>query len=236
MSASSPRHRIIAGATVTAALALGGCAYEIGYRAAYLEREPPQYIAHGKLLVVMPEEQRSFVYEAPPASRTGDFTTLTVPLGAIVQEIASHVFGECFAYGVEFAPSRDGRDDYVLAIEGDMQEFVYSYTKVIDEGFNVERADVWIVPEVEIAFAVKGYNRAGDVVLDKVYDSGVKAGEEYMITSKPAERINRVLHATLHDLMLELVADVRPLLMEECEITDLATASSRWTNARAELL
>jgi hypothetical protein len=210
-------------AAVTAVLALDGCAHEIGFHGEYLPQEPPAYLAQGKLLIVMPEEQRTFVYEGPPSSRTGDYTTLIVPVGSIVQEIASHVFGECFAYGVEVADSREGRDDFVLALEGDMQEFIYSYSKVIDAGFNGERADTWIVPEVEMAFAVKGYNRAGETVLDKVYDSGVKAGEEYMVTSKPVERINRVLHTTLHDLMLEVVADVRPLLMEECEVTELAT-------------
>lgn len=207
-----------------AALTLGGCAYEVGYRPEYLRNEPPQYVAQGKLLVVMPDEQRAFAYEGPPNSRTGDFTTLTVPVGNIVQEIASHVFGECFAYGVEFADSRAGRDDYVLALEGNLQEFIYSYTKVIDEGFDAERAEVWIVPEVDISFAVKGYNPAGEQVLDKVYDSGVTAGEEYMVASRPAERINRTLHATLHDLMLQVVADVRPLLMEECEVTDFVPA------------
>jgi hypothetical protein len=179
-------------------------------------------VAEGKLLVVMPEEQRTFTYEGPPSSRTGDFTTLVVPIGNIVQEIASHVFGECFVYGVEFADSREGHDDYVLALEGDMQQFIYAYDRVIDAGFNAERADVWTVPEVQISFAVKVYDRAGEVVLDKVYDSGVMAGEEYLITSKPAERINRVLHATLHGLMLQLVADVRPLLMERCQVTDVA--------------
>ena len=212
-------------AALAGALTLGGCAYEIGYRGEYLPQEPPQYVAQGKLLVVLPEEQRSFVYEGPPSSRVGDFTTMTVPVGEIVEEIASHVFGDCFAYGVEFASTREGRDDYVLALEGNMQEFIYSYTKIIDAGFNGERADTWIMPEVEISFAVKGYNRAGERVLDKVYDSGVQAGEEYQFTSKPAERINRVLHATVHELMLELVADVRPMLMEECEVTDVATAS-----------
>jgi hypothetical protein len=224
MLASLRTTRLAAATVAASALLLGGCAHEIAYRGEYLPPDAPSYIAQGKLLVVMPDEQRSFVYEGPPSSRTGDFTTLIVPIGTIVQEIASHVFGECFAYGVEFAASRAGHDDYVLAIEGDMQEFIYSYTKIIDEGFNAERADVWIVPEVEIAFAVKAYNRAGDMVLDKVYDSGVAAGEEYMITSRPAERINRVLHSTLHNLMLDVVADVRPLLMEECEITDLAAA------------
>jgi hypothetical protein len=207
----------------TGAFILGGCAHEIGFNSAYLPQEPPAYLAQGKLLLIMPEEQRTFVYEGPPNSRTGDYTTLIVPVGTIVQEIASHVFGECFAYGVEVTDSRAGRDDFVLAIEGDMQEFIYSYTKVIDAGFNGERADTWIVPEVEVAFAVKAYNRAGETVLDKVYDSGVASGEEYMITSKPTERINRVLHTTVHDLMLELVADVRPFLMEECEVTELAT-------------
>jgi len=209
---------------IVAALALGGCAYEVGYRSEYLRDEPPQYVAQGKLLIVMPDEQRAFAYEGPPSSRTGDFTTLTVPVGNIVQEIASHVFGECFAYGVEFADSRADRDDYVLALEGNLQEFIYSYTKVIDEGFNAERPDVWIVPEVDIAFAIKGYNLAGEQVLDKVYDSGVTAGEEYLVTSRPAERINRTLHATLHDLMLQVVADVRPLLMQECEVTDFVPA------------
>jgi hypothetical protein len=43
-----------------------------------------------------------------------------------------------------------------------------------------------------------------------------------MVTSRPAERINRTLHATLHSLMLKLAADLRPLLLEECEITDVA--------------
>ena len=80
----------------------------------------------------------------------------------------------------------------MLAIEGDMQQFIYSYRRVIDQGFDAQRADVWTVPEVEVAL--------------------------------PAERINRVLHTTLDSSVLQLVADVRPLLMEECQITDVAAA------------
>ena len=201
---------------------LGACAYEIGYRPEYVPTEAPSFIAQGKLLIVMAPQQREFVYEGKPSSATGYFTTLTVPIGSIVQDIATQVFGACFAYGVEFVDSTAGRDDYVLALEGDMQDFVYSYTKVIDQGFDEQPADVWITPEVDIAFAVKGYNRAGDTVLDKIYDSGVQAGESYLVTSKPAERINRTLHATLHALMLQVAADVRPLLLDECEITEVA--------------
>lgn len=112
----SPR-TLRATVAVAAALALGGCVHEIGFHDEYLPQEPPAYVAEGKLLIVMPEDQRTFVYEGPPSSRTGDFTTLIVPVGTLVQEIARHVFGECFAYGVEVADSREGRDDFVLAIE-----------------------------------------------------------------------------------------------------------------------
>ena len=131
---------------LAAALSLGGCAYEIGYHDQYLPQEPPAYIAQGKLLLVMPEEQQRFIYAGPPSSRTGDYTTLIVPIGSMVEQVASHVFGDCFAYGVEVADTREGHDDYVLAIEGDMQSFIYSYTKVIDAGFNAQPADAWIVP------------------------------------------------------------------------------------------
>jgi hypothetical protein len=201
---------------------LGGCAYEVGYRPEYVPSEAPPFVAQGKLLLVMPREQRQFVYEGRPSSTTGDFTTLTVPIGEIVQDIAKQVFGQCFAYGVEFVDEVTPEQDYVLAIEGDMQEFVYSYTRVIEQGFEEDDPLVWITPEVDISFAVKAYNNRGALVLEKTYDSGVQAGESYMVTGRPAERINRTLHATLHSLMLQLATDIQPLLLGECEITEVA--------------
>jgi hypothetical protein len=58
---------------------------------------------------------------------------------------------------------------------------------------------------VRIAFAVKAYDRAGEQVLDKVYDSGVMAGEEYLVASRPAERITRVLRTRQARMARELV-------------------------------
>jgi len=205
------------------ALALSACAYEVGYRPDYLPPAAPTYVAQGKLLVVMPQEQREFVYKGRPSSATGDFTTLTVPMGTIIEDIAKHVFSECFAYGVEVVDALDGQSGYVLAVEGDLQDFAYSYSKVIDQGFDeTAQPDTWITPEVDISFHVKAYNPAGVTVLDKMYDSGVMAGETYRVAKRPAETINETLHATLHGLMLQLAADMRPLLIGECELTDVA--------------
>jgi hypothetical protein len=207
--------------------AVGGCAYEIAYDPAYVPSERPPYIAEGKILIVMAEEQQQFVYTSSPDSETGDFTTLTVPMGAIVRDIAQQVFTSCFAQGVDFAPERTPDGDYVIALEGNMEEFIYSYTKIIEQGFEAgdeEEADVdaWIIPEVEIAFAVRAFDRRGTKILDKTYGSGVTAGEGYRVTSHPEERINETLHATLHALMLQVAADIKPLLIGECTVTDIA--------------
>jgi hypothetical protein len=185
-------------------------------------QQTPPFIAQGTLLVVMPQEQREFVYQGSPASSTGDFTTLTVPLGAIVEDIARQVFGACFAHGVEFVEALPPGGDYVVALLGDMRKFTYSYTKVIEQGFS-DDADVlrWITPELEIAFDVVIFDRGGSVVLEKTYDSGLTAGESYLVTNRPAERINRTLHATLHALMLQVASDLRPLLVGECEVADV---------------
>jgi hypothetical protein len=203
-------------------LGLGAC--EVAYRPEYVPAETPPFVAQGKLLSVLPQEQRQFVYSAPPTSATGDFTTLTVPIGSIVQDIAKQVFGACFALGVDFVDSLEGQSGYVLALQGNMQDFIYSYTKVIDAGFGEQDPEIWITPQIDISFAVKGYDRAGALVLDKTSDSGIRAGESYTVTSRPAERINRTLHETLHALMLDVANDVRPLLIGSCEITEKAAS------------
>jgi hypothetical protein len=120
---------------------------------------------------------------------------------------------------VVYADNRSSRDDYVLALEGGMRDFIYSYTRIIDTGFSEEDPQMWIIPEVEVSFDVRAFNRAGELLLDKVYDSGLVAGEGYMTTFRPSARINETLHATLHAVMLQIASDVRPLLIGECEVT-----------------
>ena len=207
-----------------ASLLLAACAYEVAYRPDYVSADPPPYIAKAKLLIVMPATQREFVYKGHPSSSTGDYTTLTIPMGAIVEEVATQVFGGCFANGVDFVESLEGQDGYVLAVEGDMRDFAYSYTKILDQGFGDGEGTAvpWIVPEIDIAFHVKAYNRAGETVLDKLYDSGVAVGASYIVTGRPAERINQVLHKTLQTLMLNLATDIRPLLTGACEVEEVA--------------
>ena len=212
-----PFVRSLAGALAT--LVLTACAHEVEFRPAYVPPAKPAFVAQGRLLIVMPKEPREFVYKGHPRSITGEYMTLTIPLGEIVEDVAKEVFSSCFAYGVDVVDALGSSDDFVLALEGDLEEFAYSYNKVIDQGFGEDAVEAWTVPEVDIAFHVKAYDRHRTTVLDKKYDSGVRAGESYLVTGRPAERINRVLHETLHALMLELAVDLYPLLLQECKVS-----------------
>ncbi|HEX9875218.1 MAG TPA: hypothetical protein VGC50_01035 [Gammaproteobacteria bacterium] len=213
-------HRF-AGLLALATWLISGCTYQIASNPEYVPEERPPFIAQGRILIVLPQTQQAFTYQGSPTSTVGDYTTMIVPMGDIVRGIAEQVFGSCFAHGIVFAENRFVEEEHVIALEGDMQEFVYSYTRIIDSGFSEEDPDVWIVPEVDIAFHVRAYDSRGQLILDDTYDSGVTAGERYRTTSRPAERINQALHATLHELMLQVANDIRPLLIGECTIEDL---------------
>jgi hypothetical protein len=210
------RHRI---RIIVAALLLGGCAYQVGYDPGYVPGGAPSFIARGKLLLVMSEADRNFIYEGSPISAVGDFTTLTIPLGAIMTQIAQEVFSSCFSMGVEVTDKAEPGTDYVLAIEPDISRFMYGYTRFLDESFAEPQQQV--TPEIELELGLKAYNHDGKQVLDKTYNSGRVAGESYIVTRRPQERINEAVHETLHRLMLQAAEDVRPLLVGECEITDL---------------
>ena len=212
----------IAGALLMTGIAISGCSHEIGFEPGLVPKDRPSYIADGALLFVLPDDEEQFVYDGPPDSEVGNFTTMTVPLGMILKEIATDVFGSCFARGVTFAPTRETGGDYVLALEADLGDFVYRYERVIDRGFSdVQDPDVWILPEVDISIDVKVYDSRGAEVLSKTYDSGVQAGERYMVNPHHEERINEVLHATLHQLLTEVAEDLYPLLIGECHVVDV---------------
>lgn len=205
---------------------LTACVHELAYNPAYVPPERPSFIAKGALLIVLPDEQETFEYESGPASEVGNFETLLIPVGEIVRDIAMDVFGSCFADGLIFADDRAIDEPYVIALEGNLQSLLYRYTRIIDAGFDEENPSVWLVPQVDIAFDVRAYDRRGDRVLDKVYESGIVSGEAYQTALRPTERINATLHATLHRLMLDVALDLRQLLIGECEITDLPSTAS----------
>jgi hypothetical protein len=210
------RFRVV-GAAV-AALLLAACVTETtsGFQGRYLPQDKPEFLGKGQVSVVIPDGQRDFRWAGKASSWIGSDSILELPLGTIVEQIATDVFGTHFS-GVRFVAQKPALTGCDIAIEGDMDQFIYSYTRVIESGFSDETQESWIVPEVDVAFTARAYDANGMQIVDKTYSSGPVAGRRYMVSSKPGERINEALHGTLHDLMDKLAADVAAAQPAACK-------------------
>ncbi|MEQ1580448.1 MAG: hypothetical protein ABL964_07650, partial [Steroidobacteraceae bacterium] len=165
----------------------------------------------------IPDKQRDFRWAGKASSWIGSDSVLELPLGTIVEQIATDVFGTHFA-GVKFVDTKPALTGCDIAVEGDMDQFIYSYTRVIESGFSDETQESWIVPEVEVALTARAYDASGAQIVNKTYASGPVAGRRYMVSSKPGERINEALHGTLHDLLDKLAADVNAKQPAACRV------------------
>jgi len=206
------------------AAALGACAYEVGFDPEYVTEDTPSYVAEAEIVVLMHPHDTERVFQGNPSTEVGSFTTLTVPIGNIMQEITAEVFQTCFAYGVVFTQELTSDMAYIVAIEPEIMNFSYGYDRVpLDPTGPDEMPRSLTTPQVEFDLSVRAYNSAGETMLERTYSSGLVSGERYEVTNRPYERINETFHGALQEIMLRVADDIRPLLVGQCEITDFAS-------------
>ena len=211
---------------------LGGCAAEVVFDPEYVSPAEPSYLAEAEIVVLMHDHDLEYVYDGTADSLVGQSTSLTMPIGDIMREISAHVFQSCFMFGVVFTEELVPNMRYVIAIEPEIRDFSYRFDRRIEEGFvDVTPTDdgfaetpfSTIIPSVQFEVGLTAYNSFGDVVLENTYQSGRVAGESYVISNRPYELINATFHTALQDIMLTVAEDIRPLLVGECTITDVAS-------------
>jgi hypothetical protein len=81
------------------------------------------------------------------------------------------------------------------------QDFTHGFPQLKNLGFA-------ITPEVRITMRMTVLDSTGKDLLEKNYDSGVVSGSSYMISGKPVERVNKLAHEAMYDLMRRAAADV----------------------------
>lgn len=197
---------------------LAGCAHEVGFNATYVHHHLPRSSAAGRLLLLMPEKERASVYTGTADSRRGGERTLVVPMGAIVENISKTVLGSCFEQGTVIGDHLASAEKYTLAVAPAVTSFVYRYVEVPRQPWqgaarsaaasNAKWPPMFIVPQVEVKLAVKAYDHRGRRVLAKTYKSGTVSGKGYFVSSAPAQAIDKLLHQTLHRLMMRAAADL----------------------------
>lgn len=204
--------------------ALAACAYEVGFDAEYVTEDTPSYIAEAEIVVLMHPHDTENVFQGNPTTDVGSFTTLTVPIGNIMQEITAEVFQTCFAYGVVFTQELTADMAYIVAIEPEIRNFSYGYDRVpLDPTGGEEVPRSMTTPQVEFDLSVRAYDSSGSTMLERTYASGLVSGESYEITNRPYERINETFHGALQDIMVRVADDIRPLLVGQCDITDFTS-------------
>ena len=169
----------------------------------------------------MQDDDLQYVYEGRPDSLVGQSVMLTMPIGSIMREIAAHVFQFYFNYGVVFTQDLSPDVRYIIALQPEIRDFSYRYDRRAEEDLiemrptddGIEAVPVTVMtPSIQFDLDLIVYDASGNVVLDKTYPSGTVAGQSYMITSRPHERINGTFHAALQDMMLTVAEEIRPLI------------------------
>ena len=208
------------------AFVLSACAYEVGFDAGYVTEDAPGYVADAEIVVLMLPHDTQNVYQGTPTTDVGSFTTLTVPIGNIMQEITAEVFQSCFAYGVVFTQELTSDMAFIVAIEPEISNFSYGYDRVpLDPAGDAEMPRSITTPQVEFDLSVRAYDSSGATMLERTYASGLVSGERYEITNRPYERINETFHGALQEIMVRVADDIRPLLGGQCEITEFVTSN-----------
>lgn len=205
-----------------AALLLCGCAYQVEHEPAYVTDEAPSFVADAEIVILMHPHDTENVFQGAPTTAVGGFTTLTIPVGNIMQEISAEVFQSCFAFGVVFTQELTDDLAFLVAIEPEIRTFAYGYDRIPLETTPDEPARSMTTPWVEFDLAVRAYDASRQTILERRYPSGHVTGEAYEVTNRPYERVNETFHRALQQVMVQVAEDLRPLLVGQCRITDIA--------------
>jgi hypothetical protein len=185
-------------------LVLSGCASSIAYRADYLSEKTIAEEARidGRVLVYTTRADDERLVTAGATSFTGSGAKLTTPVGMIAREVAVKVFSRAARDGAVASNELADLGRYSVVVRPEIKDFSYGFPQLKNLGFA-------ITPEIQLRMRLYVLDEAGGLALEKEYDSGKVEGSSYVLSGSPYERISRLLHESMQDLMIRAVADVR---------------------------
>jgi hypothetical protein len=189
--------------TAVMVLLLCGCAASMAYRADYVPDKPLADTDRimGRVLVYTTQSDDDRLITAGATSFTGGGLKLTTPIGMMTREIALKVFSKAASDGADASHDLSNAGRYITILRPEAQDFTHGFPQLKNLGFA-------ITPEVRVTMRVSLLDSTGKDLLEKDYDSGVVSGSSYMFSGKPVERVNKLAHEVIYDLMRRAASDV----------------------------
>jgi hypothetical protein len=155
----------------------------------------------GRAIILTTDADDNYVFVGNPTSFTGGGTKIDLPLGMITREIAQNTFDRLFEEGAMASNNLSAMNNYSVAISPKISNFSYAYNQLKNAGFLV-------TPQVEISITVNMSDSSGNRKLDKTYISGTKDGDSYAFSGSPGERINKLAHEVITELLNQVASDI----------------------------
>jgi len=189
---------------------ISSCSYNASFRQDFMPMTPSIATSQqldGKGLIVMSAYDENLIYSDNPSSFTGGATTLNLPIGQIVKRISLEVFSSIFAEGAYFDNQPSNSKDYILVIKPDVKVDSYKYDQLENLGFAV-------TPKVSISANIQVLSSNQSIIFNKNYSYVDKKSRAYLFAGSPDEKINELIHQSIHQILLESLTDIRTNLIE----------------------
>jgi hypothetical protein len=193
--------------TIAAALGLAGCQMTTAYKPEYVQATPVPAgeQVEGKGLLYFDETYASYVYNEGASTFTGSGAKLSVPIGLMTREIGRSVYGSAFREGVDITTVPSSGGAYRVTIEPKVSDFKYYFHQAENLGFA-------ITPGAEMSLTVRLLDPAGTAVATRTYASGEHKGGSYVMSGSPEDKISRLAHEIMAELMKQSLVDIRAWL------------------------
>lgn len=189
-------------------LFLTGCSFKAGYDPTYVQNLKTNFSqsknSSVKVAVLTTVEQDNKIINQSPTSLTGGGTTLELPIGLITRELTYEYFTQYYSNVTRI---KNLTDDYNVIIAPEITHFEYEYDQLSNLGFA-------ITPKLSFSLTVQVYNKQ-NLVMQKEYKSGVQNASSYIISGQPGEKINKLLHESLFQLLSQVKNDIDKIVISQ---------------------
>ena len=183
-------------------LAIAGCSYQSAYNPTYVPDEEPDFLSHQQALLWISNEQANYVYDEKPSTFVGSGTSLSIPLGVILSNVAAEVLRDRFAGGVRLTDKQTPEPRCCLTLAPSIRLMEYEQ-------------HLGYTASIELELHVEFIDKSGHSFFTHTYTSGVVETPKYARWSQEsADAVSALVHRTIYELLETAFDDAQQLIIQ----------------------